>query len=117
VPRHYPIPDDDGPVGQLLAATGRHPNRPAHVHVIVTAQGYRPVTTHLFVDDSPYLDSDAVFAVKDSLVIRFETSHDRDLAAAHRLEVPFILADVELVLAPLDATGAGLAVPAEGTWR
>ena len=52
VPRYYPIPDD-GPVGELLTATGRHPYRPAHVHFIVTAPGYRPVTTHLFVDDSP----------------------------------------------------------------
>jgi protocatechuate 3,4-dioxygenase beta subunit len=67
VPRYYPIPDD-GPVGQLLAATGRHPNRPAHLHFIVAAPGYRPVTTHVFVADSPYLDSDAVFGVKDSLV-------------------------------------------------
>jgi hydroxyquinol 1,2-dioxygenase len=116
VPSHYPIPTD-GPVGDLLAAARRHPYRPAHVHFIASAPGFRDLTTHVFVADSPYLDSDAVFAVKDSLVIRFETSHDRDLAAAHRLEVPFILAHVELVLAPLDATGAGLAVPAEGTWR
>ena len=50
------------------AATGRHPNRPAHLHFIVAAPGYRPVTTHVFVADSPYLDSDAVFGVKDSLV-------------------------------------------------
>jgi len=67
VPRHYPIPDD-GPVGELLAATARHPFRPAHVHFIVSASGYRPVTTHAFVADSPYLDSDAVFGVKESLV-------------------------------------------------
>ncbi|HYX95972.1 MAG TPA: intradiol ring-cleavage dioxygenase, partial [Geodermatophilus sp.] len=67
VPRYYPIPDD-GPVGQLLAATGRHPNRPAHLHFIAAAEGYRPVTTHVFVADSPYLDSDAVFGVKESLI-------------------------------------------------
>ena len=47
-PRYYPIPDD-GPVGQLLAATGRHPYRPAHLHFIASAPGYRPVTTHVFV--------------------------------------------------------------------
>ena len=75
VPRYYPIPVD-GPVGRLLAATGRHPNRPAHIHFIVTADGYRPVTTHLFVDDSPYLDSDAVFGVKDSLVRQFPLIDD-----------------------------------------
>jgi catechol 1,2-dioxygenase len=67
VPRYYPIPDD-GPVGELLAATARHPYRPAHLHFIVSAPGYRPVTTHAFVADSPYLDSDAVFGVKDSLI-------------------------------------------------
>ena len=75
VPRYYPIPDD-GPVGELLRATGRHPYRPAHIHFLVSADGYRPVTTHLFVADSPYLDSDAVFGVKDSLVRPFETVDD-----------------------------------------
>ena len=67
VPRHYPIPAD-GPVGEMLAATGRHPYRPAHLHFIVSAPGYLPVTTHAFVAGSPYLDSDAVFGVKESLV-------------------------------------------------
>src|SRR3954464_5055357 len=67
VPRYYPIPDD-GPVGELLAATGRHPNRPAHMHFIVTAPGHPPATPPVFVDGSPYLDSDAVFGVKESLV-------------------------------------------------
>ena len=66
-PRHYPIPDD-GPVGELLTATGRHAYRPAHLHLIVSAPGYRSVTTHVFVAGSPYLDSDAVFGVKESLV-------------------------------------------------
>ncbi|NEK56731.1 intradiol ring-cleavage dioxygenase [Geodermatophilus sabuli] len=88
VPRHYPIPDD-GPVGRLLAATGRHPNRPAHVHFIVTADGHRPVTTHLFVDDSPYLDSDAVFGVKDSLVRPFPVVDDAARAAEVGLPNPF----------------------------
>lgn len=55
VPRYYPIPDD-GPVGALLAATARHPNRPAHIHVVAGAAGHVPVTTHVFVDGSPYLD-------------------------------------------------------------
>lgn len=66
-PRHYPIPDD-GPVGQLLAAMGRHPYRPAHIHFIVAAQGYAPITTHIFTPDCPYLHSDAVFGVKASLI-------------------------------------------------
>jgi hydroxyquinol 1,2-dioxygenase len=66
-PVPYPIPDD-GPVGKMLAATGRHPWRPAHIHMIVRADGFRTVTTHVFDAASDYLDSDAVFAVKPSLL-------------------------------------------------
>jgi hydroxyquinol 1,2-dioxygenase len=66
-PVPYPIPDD-GPVGRMLAATGRHPWRPAHIHMIVRADGYATVTTHVFDAASEYLDSDAVFAVKPSLL-------------------------------------------------
>jgi protocatechuate 3,4-dioxygenase beta subunit len=73
-PTDYPIPAD-GPVGGLLARTGRHPWRPAHIHVIVTAPGYQSVATHIFDADSKYLTSDAVFAVKSSLVRTFER-HD-----------------------------------------
>ena len=69
-PVPYPIPDD-GPVGAMLAATGRHPWRPAHIHMIVSARGYETLTTHFFDDESPYLDSDAVFAVKPSLLRSF----------------------------------------------
>jgi protocatechuate 3,4-dioxygenase beta subunit len=88
MPRYYPIPDD-GPVGELLAATGRHPNRPAHVHFIVTAPGHRPVTTHLFVDDSPYIDSDAVFGVKESLIREFPVVDDPTRGAEVGLPNPF----------------------------
>ena len=88
VPRYYPIPAD-GPVGELLAATGRHPYRPAHLHFIVAAPGYRPVTTHVFVDDSPYLDSDAVFGVKESLVRPFPVVDDPARAAEVGLPNPF----------------------------
>lgn len=70
-PTDYPIPAD-GPVGRLLSGTGRHPWRPAHIHVIVSAPGYQSVATHIFDADSEYLASDAVFAVKASLVRRFE---------------------------------------------
>jgi protocatechuate 3,4-dioxygenase beta subunit len=66
----YPIPTD-GPAGRMLDATGRHPWRPAHLHMIVTAPGYERLTTHFFDAESDYLDSDAVFAVKPSLVRRF----------------------------------------------
>jgi protocatechuate 3,4-dioxygenase beta subunit len=80
VPRYYPIPAD-GPVGDLLRATGRHPYRPAHIHFIVRAPGYEPVTTHIFLSDSPYLDSDAVFGVKPTLVKEF--THSSDGRAVH----------------------------------
>jgi catechol 1,2-dioxygenase len=66
----YPIPTD-GPAGRMLAATDRHPWRPAHVHMIVTAPGYERLTTHFFDAETDYLDSDAVFAVKPSLVREF----------------------------------------------
>jgi hydroxyquinol 1,2-dioxygenase len=69
-PTDYPIPDD-GPVGRLLRASGRHPWRPAHLHLIVTAPGRRGVATHFFDDRSPYLGSDAVFGVKPSLLCTF----------------------------------------------
>ena len=69
-PTPYPIPHD-GPVGKMLAATGRHPWRPAHIHMIVRAPGHRSLTTHVFDGTSEYLDSDAVFAVKPSLLRDF----------------------------------------------
>jgi protocatechuate 3,4-dioxygenase beta subunit len=70
-PVSYPVPTD-GPVGKILNAMGRHPMRPAHIHFIVSAPGFEPVATHLFVNGDPYLDSDVVFAVKNSLVVDFK---------------------------------------------
>jgi hydroxyquinol 1,2-dioxygenase len=69
-PVPYTIPAD-GPVGKMLEATGRHPWRPAHIHMIVRAPGYRTLATHIFDRDSEYLHSDAVFAVKPSLLREF----------------------------------------------
>ena len=63
----YPIPHD-GPVGQLLEATARHPWRPAHLHFKIDAPGYETLITHVFRKDDPYLASDAVFGVRESLV-------------------------------------------------
>ncbi|GLS86992.1 6-chlorohydroxyquinol-1,2-dioxygenase [Cypionkella aquatica] len=70
-PISYPIPDD-GPVGQLLALLGRHPYRPAHMHFLITAPGFQRVVTHTFVGDDTYLESDAVFGVKKTLIAPFE---------------------------------------------
>ena len=66
-PAAYPIPHD-GPVGEMLEAQARHPWRPAHVHFMIEAAGHEKLTTHVFVDGDKYLDSDAVFGVKDSLI-------------------------------------------------
>jgi hydroxyquinol 1,2-dioxygenase len=71
-PTRYPIPHD-GPVGQLLASTGRSPYRAPHLHFMVTAPGLRRLITHIFVEGGPHLDDDAVFGVKPSLVKEFVT--------------------------------------------
>ncbi|MEV2191619.1 intradiol ring-cleavage dioxygenase [Streptomyces phaeochromogenes] len=99
VPSPYPIPTD-GPVGDLLRATGRHPYRPAHIHFIATAEGHAPVTTHIFVAGSDYLDSDAVFAVKSSLVEDFAETDDPSLAREFGIPNPFRHAQFDLVLTP-----------------
>ena len=70
-PVAYPIPDD-GPVGKMLAALGRHPNRPAHLHFLITAPGYQKIVTHIFDGEDKWLSSDAVFGVKESLIAPFE---------------------------------------------
>ncbi|WFE28817.1 maleylacetate reductase and hydroxyquinol 1,2-dioxygenase domain-containing protein [Solwaraspora sp. WMMD791] len=70
LPSEYPIPDD-GPVGQLLAATGRHPYRAPHLHFMISAPGHRRLVTQLFVAGGAYLDSDAVFGVKQDLIVEF----------------------------------------------
>ena len=103
VPSFYPIPTD-GPVGDLLHAAHRHPNRPAHIHFIVQAPGYEDLTTHIFVAGSPYLDSDAVFAVKRSLVTTFVTNSSAEDAEANGVQSPFETADIDLVLQPSTPT-------------
>jgi len=71
MPRSYPVPTD-GPVGELLAAGGRHAMRPAHIHFLLQAPGYETLVTHLFVAGDEYLESDAVFGVKPSLIVRLQ---------------------------------------------
>ena len=74
-PVSYTIPGD-GPVGAMLDAVGRHNWRPAHIHFMLSAAGYETLVTQLFTDDDPYLGTDAVFGVKDSLVVHYEVSDD-----------------------------------------
>lgn len=74
-PESYPVPHD-GPVGRMLTATGRHPMRPPHLHFWISAPGFKPLITHLFVAGGKYLDSDAVFGVKPELVVPFRQGRD-----------------------------------------
>ena len=91
-PASYPIPTD-GPVGDLLRATGRSRWRAAHIHAIISAPGCRPVTTHIFDAENPYLDSDAVFGVKDSLVRPFRPAGPDDPAdVSYVVDMDFALA-------------------------
>jgi len=103
-PGSYPIPGD-GPVGELLHAAGRHGWRAAHIHVIVSAPGYLPVTTHIFGADDPYLDSDVVFGVKKSLVKVFRPAGEADPP-----DVEFV-AEMNFVLATQIGTLEGVVVP------
>lgn len=105
VPSKYPIPDD-GPVGHLLDATRRHPYRPAHIHFIVSADGYGPLTTHIFVAGGEYLESDAVFAVRRSLIHEFTQVDDPRRAAGLGIGNPFRRAEFDLVVLPLQARAA-----------
>ncbi len=77
-PSAYPIPDD-GPVGEMLSAQGRHPYRPEHIHFMIAAEGFETLVTHVFARGDPYLDEDVVFGVKDSLVADY-VQHDPGIA-------------------------------------
>jgi len=90
----------DGPVGRMLRKMGRHPNRPGHIHMIVSAPGHRPVTTHLFVAGSEYLDSDAVFGVKESLVAQFDRHPAGTGPYGERIDTPFYTVNYDFRLSP-----------------
>jgi len=96
-PQYYPIPND-GPVGHLLKAQGRHPYRPSHIHFIVKAPGYESLTTHVFRRGDPYLESDAVFGVKESLIIDFPEFDDPKKAAELGIGNPFCTTTYDFVL-------------------
>jgi catechol 1,2-dioxygenase len=92
-PKFYPIPED-GPVGRLLNALGRHPYRPAHLHYIISAPGYEPLVTHIFDPDDPYINSDAVFGVKASLMAKFQPTVT-DAGTTYAVEHDFVLASAK----------------------
>lgn len=99
-PKFYPIPED-GPVGKLLANLSRHPFRPAHLHYIIEAPGHARLVTHIFDPDDPYIRSDAVFGVKESLLAKFEKITDSKAIAEAGFAKPFVLVDHDFVLAPV----------------
>ena len=83
----------------MLRALGRHPNRSAHIHFIVTAPGYDPVITHIFEPSCQYLAEDTVFGVKETLIADFKQVTDPEQAATFGIEAPFWLVDWDFVLA------------------
>jgi protocatechuate 3,4-dioxygenase beta subunit len=103
LPCSYPIPTD-GPVGDLITATQRHPMRPAHVHFLVKAEGYEPLITHVFLDGDQYLRSDVVFGVKDELIARVEQRSDPALPNGESVSGPWHLMSYDFQMKP----GAGL---------
>jgi hydroxyquinol 1,2-dioxygenase len=106
-PTFYPVPTD-GPVGRMLGKMGRHPYRPGHIHMIVSAPGHLPVTTHLFVAGSEYLDSDAVFGMKESLVAKFERHPAGPGPFGAPVDTPFYTVNYDFRLRP-----AATAVPSK----
>ena len=103
-PVSYPIPTD-GPVGKMLQRMSRHPYRPAHTHMILSAPGYEKVATHVFVEGDPYLESDAVFAVKNSLVAEFKR-HEAGVAPdGKRMDRPYYTVQYDFGLVPSKQAG------------
>jgi hydroxyquinol 1,2-dioxygenase len=98
-PTFYPVPTD-GPVGRMLLKMGRHPYRPGHIHMIVSAPKHLPVTTHLFVAGSEYLDSDAVFVMKESLVALFDRHPPGINPDGERIDTPFYTVSYDFRLKP-----------------
>jgi len=104
LPRSYPIPTD-GPVGQMILQTKRHPMRPAHVHFLVAAEGHEPLVTHVFIGGDAYLDSDVVFGVKDDLVAQVERRNDPVMPDGKLATGPWHLMTYDFRMKP----GAGVA--------
>jgi hydroxyquinol 1,2-dioxygenase len=98
-PEAYPIPTD-GPVGELLAATGRSPMRPAHIHFMVRVPGYQPLITHVFDESDQYLDTDAVFGVRSSLLANFAHHEPGTAPDGREVSGPWASTEFDLILAP-----------------
>jgi protocatechuate 3,4-dioxygenase beta subunit len=99
LPCSYPIPTD-GPVGQMIIQTRRHPNRPAHIHFLVAAPGHEPLVTHVFIDGDKYLDSDVVFGVKNDLISEVERRTDKVMPDGKPADAPWHLMTYEFRVKP-----------------
>jgi len=99
LPCSYPIPTD-GPVGQMILQTRRHPNRPAHIHFLVAAPGHEPLVTHVFIEGDKYLDSDVVFGVKDELISKVEKRIDPAMPYGKPASAPWHLMTYEFRVKP-----------------
>jgi hydroxyquinol 1,2-dioxygenase len=102
-PNYYPVPDD-GPVGDMLRATGRNINRPGHIHMMVSAEGHVPLTTHIFVAGSPFIDEDVVFGKRDSLVVEFDKHPPGKAVDGREMKQPYHSASFDFRLAPVPAS-------------
>jgi hydroxyquinol 1,2-dioxygenase len=98
-PASYPVPTD-GPVGKMLNAVGRHPFRPAHIHFLINAPGYETLTTALYIDGDAYLDSDAVFGSRKSLVVGYSPFDDDADRVGNRQEPKVDSIKFDFVLNP-----------------
>jgi hydroxyquinol 1,2-dioxygenase len=101
-PNYYPVPDD-GPVGDMLRATNRSIYRPGHIHMMVSADEHVPLTTHVFVAGSPYIDQDVVFGKRDSLVVEFDRHPPGKAVDGREMKVPYHSASYDFRLAPVPA--------------
>lgn len=101
----YPIPHD-GPVGRMLEALGRHPWRPAHLHFLIEAPGYERLITHVFRSGDKYLDSDAVFGVRSSLITDWVRHEPGNAPDGSRIDTPFSTLDFDFVLHRADPGAA-----------
>jgi protocatechuate 3,4-dioxygenase beta subunit len=99
LPCSYPIPTD-GPVGDLIRASGRHPMRPAHIHFLVDAPGFDPLITHVFIDGDEYLHSDVVFGVKPELIAKVERRTDGVMPDGKPIDRPWHLMTYDFRLRP-----------------
>jgi hydroxyquinol 1,2-dioxygenase len=99
LPKPYTVPYD-GPVGKLLRAGNRHAWRAAHLHYIIRARGMRAITTEIFFESTEYLDNDAVFGVRRSLIAKVEPVKKTDVFDFNLARRPDAKFKFDFVLAP-----------------